>query len=101
MSFCRESKVRGRKPHRCDQCAKLIAAGEEHVGGAHNLDGDFVSFREHVECRQAWLGWRKYMRTDEVFETSPFLIDDDLEREWFETRHPIVARRLWPQEAKS
>lgn len=100
MSFCRETKVKGRKIHRCDQCHRDIAAGEEHISGAHNLDGDFVSFREHIECRYAWLGWRKYMRNDSFYETSPFLADDDLERDWFEKRHPLVARRLWPREVR-
>lgn len=97
VEFFNMRKVVGRKSHICEQCRKNIQIGVEHHYCAMKCDGDFTSYREHVECRKAWLALIDL--TDGGFheDTYPFLCDegtDAVEPEWFLNEHPIVAARL-------
>lgn len=95
--FFRVKEVNGRKTHQCAQCRSQIDAGERHFYCAGKLDGDFTSYREHLECRKAWedfrtnhsLGWD---------EPSEFLADEELDSDdiaWLKAMHPIVSARIW------
>jgi hypothetical protein len=86
-----------RKPHRCDQCRKMIPVGERHTYSAGRFDGDFQTSREHIECREAWIELARVREVD-WWDPRPFLFDDELEREdreWLKSAHPSVASRLF------
>lgn len=97
--FFRVTRVHAAKQHRCEQCAKPIEQGELHCYAAGKFDGDFFSYREHVECRMAWKEYSEdTLRWD---DTAPFLHDaDDLNasKDWFKQNHPVVFARLWPEQ---
>lgn len=88
--------VKARKVHHCEHCRKPIAIGQFHSSFAGVVDGDFTTYREHIECRAVW---------EELFrlrgccygDEAPFLHDDELDedREWITADHPVVAERLW------
>lgn len=85
------------KPHRCEQCGREISKGEKHTYAAGKFDGDFYSYREHFECRTAWLEVSQFAL--EYDDHAPFLRDADDLREWkplLIEKHPVVAERLWP-----
>lgn len=39
-----------RKKHRCEWCGEFILVGEEHYKWAGVFEGDFQSWRAHLEC---------------------------------------------------
>jgi hypothetical protein len=91
------SLVTGRKEHRCGQCGDKIAVGVEHRKCAQVWEGEFYSFREHVECHNAWNRLNFIVRDYPVYDGAPFLRDDDHEeddRDWMREEYPLVAQRL-------
>lgn len=90
--------VRAAKQHRCDQCGKQIEAGEKHQYAAAVIDGDFGAYREHFECRDAWIALNFDVRPGCPSEGTPFLVDDDEvepdEKAWMLEEFPSVAARL-------
>lgn len=98
FGFISSKAVIGRKEHRCEHCGRAIVLRERHQVTAQLLDDVFSQFREHMECRAAWLDWNQNLRDDAHNDDGwPFLNDDDdLDREWIEFAHPVVAERLWP-----
>lgn len=86
----------GRKDYVCEQCRKTIAVGSRHSYWAGKHDGNFWAYREHMDCRDAWLGLIDF-RKEDSYEGIPFLCDDDVEpedRAWVGEKWPAVADRL-------
>lgn len=85
------------KDHRCEHCRKAISKGETHRRVAQVWEGDFHSYREHVECFNAWNELNFTIRGLYPSEGAVFLGDDDHEdgeREWMCEAYPIVAERM-------
>jgi hypothetical protein len=97
--FFRTSIVTARKDHRCEQCRHVIPAGAPHTYCAGKFEGDFMSYREHSDCRAAWHELNFKIR--EYYEdAAPFMRDDEClkeDRAWLEEHYPVVAARFWPQ----
>lgn len=97
LEFYRQRAVVGRKQYVCSQCGQPIPLGERHYAIALKADGDFASYREHVECRAAWVDLRG-LRDLGWHEDSPALMDDGEipvdDRAWIIAEHPTVAARL-------
>lgn len=94
--FSSQRTVVGRKEHVCEQCRKAIPMGERHSYFAGKFDGQFWTYREHADCRVAWLALIT-RRDDDFYDGVAFLCDDDIEpaeREWMRSEHPAVAERL-------
>lgn len=53
----KDTRPKGRKPHRCYLCNEMIEAGTVHVLRAGINEGNFDSIRMHAECEQATQGW--------------------------------------------
>lgn len=51
--FFTEREVAARKPHRCVECHRIIAAGEMHNYAVYKVDGVFGSDRTCLQCKQA------------------------------------------------
>lgn len=96
MSFFRTQEVTGIKPHTCLQCGKTIATGERHHYSAGKIDGDFQSYREHLDCLKLWFEIRG-LRDLAFDEESEVLRDDDFVRDrgWMRKEYPLVAERLF------
>lgn len=98
--FFNTKVVTTRKPHRCEQCHRSIAAGERCFYGAGLFDGHFMSYYEHEDCRAAWSEvMADVLRDDDV---APFLADYDYlgeSRNLLSGKYPAVAARLWPEHA--
>ena len=95
--FYRAQEIIGRKEHICEQCMRPISIGTRHRYSAGKLDGDFNTYREHLECHEVWLEIRK-LRELSWDESSEFLhCSDDLDedRAWIIQDHPIVGERLF------
>ena len=50
--FYAERMRRARKPHRCCECSRTIAVGEEHEYATGKNDGVFWDYRTCAECRE-------------------------------------------------
>lgn len=93
--FHNKSFVKGRKPHRCEQCGKAIPIGEVHAKVAGSWGGDFYDHRIHAECETAAIAYA----TLHGFwgEEFPWFQHNDSEYGdwlWMVEGHPIVAKRL-------
>jgi hypothetical protein len=93
--FWTESTVKAvRKPHRCEDCRKLIEVGSpaSHTAGVY--DGDFFSNYSHVECRAAALDY--HCVADLTSDEWPWLheLDEVEDWKWLIAEHPIVAERM-------
>lgn len=89
--------VTARKPHSCEHCRTPIAVGEKHRKCAQVWEGDFHTYREHIECHNAWVELNFDLRGIDHCEGAAFLRDDDHETDdkaWMQEAHPIVAERL-------
>lgn len=42
-----------RKEHKCEWCGEPILKGEKHHRETGKFDGNFTSYRMHLECRDA------------------------------------------------
>ena len=86
------------KPHRCLQCDGPIEQGARHYYFAGKFDGDFMSYREHTACRDAWLALNNTLRgDDDDGDGFPFLSDDAItpsEMAWLRENHPECASHL-------
>ena len=100
MDFHTHRIVAARKQHRCEHCGKPIEVGEKHRRSAQVWDGDFSSYREHIECFAAWneLNFSRHLKDRDPCEGAPFLRDDDdfypEDRQWMREVYPAVAARL-------
>ncbi len=91
--FFNRKIVKAAKAHRCEQCYGEIAQGERHSYGAGKWDGDFWSYREHADCREAWL--KHVVEHLEYYDEAPFLRDlNSDERDGVISEFPQVAARL-------
>lgn len=48
--FCNETRPRARKRHRCCECGKAIAEGEQYVRLDGFWSGDFRTYKLCMEC---------------------------------------------------
>ena len=73
MSYCEfpeiysESFPKGRKQHRCVECAAPIEPGEKHLYYAGKWDGDFSDGRQHELCRDICMFIRDKYQSGECF----------------------------------
>ena len=94
MEFFAESKVKARKPHRCDACMTAIEPGTEHSYMRMKYEGDFSTARNHFECREAENGLAELHG---LFGGEDWLFLHDLEPEdceWVEVNHPAAWARI-------
>lgn len=98
--FFNRKTVVGRKDHRCEHCSSTIEKGEMHLYCAGKFDGQFVDYREHSGCYEAWQALHELRGSCD--DERAFLADDDGidqgEREWLHEKFPVVAVRLWPKQ---
>lgn len=50
--FYHETFPKARKQHRCIECRAPIEIGEKHLYYRGKWDGDFISGRQHIVCRE-------------------------------------------------
>lgn len=96
-SFFNSKTVTTRRPHTCEQCRRSIPAGESCEYGAGLFEGNFMSYYEHTDCREAWQEVQREALSDEGY--APFLADEDDLNEakpFLTEKYPAVAARLWP-----
>lgn len=94
--FINHKQVKGRKHYTCEQCRKSILPGEKHNYCCGKFEGEFIDYREHNECRDAWVAIND-LRGGMDSDGAPFLRDDDIEpqeKELLITKYPEVAKRL-------
>lgn len=87
--------VKSRKAHHCENCGKPIACDEAHIYVAGKTEGEFMTYREHADCRAAWVELNFDLRD---CEEAGFLRDDEFapeDKTWMRTEFPAVAERLW------
>lgn len=95
--FFNVREVTARKQHICEHCRKPIEVGERHHYAAGKWEGDFTSYREHQECREAWSELNFTLRDLYPDERAAFLADDEWcseDKEWIRETYPIVAIRM-------
>lgn len=93
--FINIKTVNGRKAYRCEQCHKPIEAGMMHVYVAGRVEGDFMAYREHGDCREACLAHAEHADRDFDSDGYTFLADDDdRDDDFILARWPDVASRL-------
>jgi hypothetical protein len=104
--FSRRIERAAGKEHRCEQCRKVIPIGERHSYWAGKAEGYLSSYREHMDCRDAWLSlnWEERPNWPDDEELA-WLCDDDVqpeERAWMAGRWPAVAERMgWSAPART
>ncbi len=78
-----------RKPRTCDQCLRLIQIGQRYRKQKYT-DGEFVTFRAHEECDEA------FSRYCELAGEDPPLLSylAPEHHGWIIREFPIVADRL-------
>ena len=97
VDFLRTKSVRAAKAHRCEQCHKPIEVGTLHTYCACKHEGEFYAYREHDDCRAAWVALNNE-RDLGLDDEWCLLKDDEIEpeeREWLRGVYPAVAERLW------
>lgn len=82
------------KPHQCEDCQREIAKGEKHHKVAGVVDGDFNSYRTHMDCQGAmndlW-NFHGFSYGDSI----PWIWDWEPEdREWLAEKYPAIAARM-------
>lgn len=84
-----------RKEHHCEQCRGLIAIGDPCSYFSGVFEGDFVSYREHIDCREAWNAHAEHVGHLDDGDGLPFFLDDDdRDDAWLAEHWPDVAARL-------
>mgnify|MGYP000025580801 CR=1 FL=1 len=92
--------VKGRRQYVCEQCRRLIPAGEPHCYAVGKWDGDFYAAREHTDCRKLWLKlWdARGLGGDDTQDMLCWDGDLHEDKSWITVEFPNVAARLWPDE---
>jgi hypothetical protein len=92
--FWRATEPVAAREHKCETCGKVIAKGARHFSSVGKAEGHFMAYREHAECRAAWLDMRDFMGLD--YDDALVLsdMDEPSDRAALLERHPIVAERL-------
>lgn len=94
MGFACETEHTAAKRHQCDECPAPIEVGQRFIRWAGTTDGDFGTYRAHVECRAAAIALNNL---NEIRDADEWMNLSDLESEdhdWLCEEHPIVAERL-------
>jgi hypothetical protein len=89
----------GRKAHRCEHCGGAIAIGEPSCAWAGKVEGDFTTYREHEDCREAWSALIENHGGFDHDYGHPFLYDwesdsRDDDAAFLRETYPAVAARL-------
>lgn len=82
------------REHFCDQCHQTIPKGSVYSCLSGKWEGEFETFREHLECSAAMIAYNKMAGNnydDEVINAND-LEPDDLE--WMEIEHPVAFLRF-------
>lgn len=84
-----------RKEHRCEQCNGVIGIGEPCSYFSGVFEGEFTSYREHIDCREAWNGHAEHVGHEDDGDGLPFFLDDESRDDaWLAEHWPDVAARL-------
>lgn len=74
--FFSERTVTAKKNHRCEECRKIIYAGEKYEYFSGKTDGDFWTAKQHVHCASFC---RFVNHKINLLDCSPFgFIEEDL-----------------------
>lgn len=94
--FVNTKTVNGRKEYRCEQCHTPIEAGTAHIYVAGKVEGDFMDYREHSDCREACLAHDDCRERDMGYGEGYIFLADDDDRDdaWLQEHYPAVAERL-------
>lgn len=93
--FTNITKGRSRKDRICEQCRKTIPAGEDHSKFAGKFEGEFMTYSEHLTCRDAWIAHANHIGREDDGDGMPFFSDDeDLDRDYLAAEWPDVAARM-------
>lgn len=50
----RRTVAKPTKAHRCEHCGHMIPPGVSHLAKSGVWDGDFYTFRAHLDCNELW-----------------------------------------------
>ncbi|MEC5289422.1 MULTISPECIES: hypothetical protein [unclassified Aurantimonas] len=92
--FASFKTITAAKPHQCENCQCEIAKGENHQKVSGVNDGDFYSYRTHMDCHHAVqeLWSIQGLHDDEYL---PWIWDLEPEdREWLAEKYPAIAARM-------
>jgi hypothetical protein len=88
--FHNETEQVARKPHRCDFCETIIEKGERYSKAIGVFEGDFFTWKEHLDCRAALL---EYMRLTGAYSYEPLSNMEDEDRAWIKQEYPTIFER--------
>jgi hypothetical protein len=93
MSFYNMTEHTARKPHRCENCRQTIDPGERYCAERGIVEGAFLSWPSHIECR---LDRLTYMVDSDIDEAGPLLdeIEGSGEGPDAFNLHPVTRARL-------
>ena len=90
--FFSDSRPVARKEHICCECGTAIEKGEKHYSCSGKWDGDFLSYRQHLDCLKACETFRDKVNEGECIPFGGFY-------EWMcETKY---YHRNWPAEVRT
>ena len=101
--YCTSTPV-ARKNYCCEQCPATIFKGTKHVKISGVVDGDFGSYRSHIECQDAIQDVYSNMKLDDYDEY--YHLHDYVSEnfgpmiDWLFKNHPVVANRFIEQKIK-
>lgn len=88
--FYNQTEQVARKPHRCDFCETIIEKGERYSKAIGVFEGDFFTWKEHLDCRAALL---EYMRLTGAYSYEPLSNMEDEDRAWIKQEYPAIFER--------
>jgi len=95
MTFVNERTIKAvRKSRRCDGCSTMINVGDEAIGWAGAVDGDFSTATFHTDCRNAEIGLNRAHGTGWSDDWMGLGDMEDDDHPWLLAKHPIVAARM-------
>lgn len=84
-----------RKRHVCNECRRFIEPGEVYRRQVY-IDGDFHTYKAHVECYRACLDYNAIIGStydDEMYPLDECLNEKE-DRDWLKEKFPNVAERM-------
>lgn len=89
--FYNETEQVARKPHWCDFCGAAIEKGERYSKATGVFEGDFFTWKEHLDCKAAGLE-RMKLTGEYIYESLANMEDED--RAWIKQEYPAIFERL-------
>ncbi len=88
--FHSQSEHVARKDHQCDFCSTTIKKGERYSNSTGVFEGDFFTWKEHLDCRAALL---EYMKLTGTYSFEPLSNMEDEDRAWIKQEYPAIFER--------